>query len=290
MDRGVADSSKSSVSVVPAAVNPRYHQRLGYRAAVPRGRTRSPRARAGRTGRARPERLPLLDCERTTTLNELPPRSIDTHPRERAKLRAAGIGVTVFSCGWVLMTLEIVGGRLLSPVFGSGVWVWGSVISVFLAALSIGYFLGGFLSRRWPRDGGLSTVILLAGVTILPVAFWYRETSEWIADLELHEQWGSLLASIALFLVPSALLGMVSPYAVRLVTRRIHTVGVSAGTLYAISTLGSCLGCLYTAFYLIVSLGITSILLLSSAILAVIATWQLVVGKLARPFVEGDDS
>jgi len=66
-------------------------------------------------------------------------------------LRTMGVAVAVFGCGWVLMGLEIVGGRMLAPYFGSGIWVWGSVISVFLAALSVGYFLGGLVSLRFPH-------------------------------------------------------------------------------------------------------------------------------------------
>jgi len=192
-------------------------------------------------------------------------------------LRAIGVGVTVFGCGWILMGLEIVGGRMLAPYFGSGIWVWGSVISVFLAALSAGYFLGGLMSQRFPHGLGLAAVILAAALSLLPVAFWYKIASEWFAEWDVHERWGSLAAATALFFLPSMLLGMVSPYAVRLVTRKLAAVGASAGTLYAISTLGSFLGCLLTAFYFILWMGIQHILFLSAGALVLIAGWLLVV-------------
>jgi predicted membrane-bound spermidine synthase len=169
------------------------------------------------------------------------------------------------------MGLEIVGGRILSPDFGSGVWVWGSVISIFLAALSCGYFAGGLLSQRFPHGLGLAVVIAAAALSILPVALWYRPISGWFADLGLHERWGSLAAATSLFFVPSMLLGIVSPYAVRLVARDIASIGTRAGTLYAISTIGSFLGCLLTSFYLILWLGITQILYLSAGTLLAIA-------------------
>jgi len=165
--------------------------------------------------------------------------------------RTCGVAVTVFGCGWVLMGLEIVGGRMLSPDFGSGVWVWGSVISVFLAALSIGYFVGGLLSQRFPYGFCLALIIIMAAISIVPVAIWNREASGWFAELDLHERWGSLFATIALFFVPIMLLGIVSPYAVRLVTQDVASVGIKAGTLYAISTIGSFFGCLLTSFYFI---------------------------------------
>lgn len=186
-------------------------------------------------------------------------------------LRTCGISVTVFGCGWILMGLEILGGRILSPDFGSGVWVWGSVISIFLAALSTGYFFGGLLSQRFPQGIGLALVIVMAAISIIPVAIWHRTTSGWFADLDLHERWGSLFAAMTLFFVPSMLLGIVSPYAVRLVTRDVESVGTKAGTLYAISTAGSFLGCLLTSFYFILWMGIQLILFLSVGALLLIA-------------------
>ena len=186
-------------------------------------------------------------------------------------LRTFGVTITVFGCGWVLMGLEIVGGRMLSPDFGSGVWVWGSVISVFLAALGSGYFAGGLLSQRFPYGFCLALIIIMAAISIVPVALWHRAMSGWFASFDLHERWGSLFATTALFFVPIMLLGIVSPYAIRLVTRDVASVGTKAGTLYAISTLGSFLGCLLTSFYFILWMGIRQILFLSVGALFLIA-------------------
>ena len=198
-------------------------------------------------------------------------------------LRTLGVAVTVFGCGWVLMGLEIVGGRMLAPYFGSGIWVWGSVISVFLAALSVGYLLGGLTSQRFPYGEGLAAVIFVAALALLPVALWHRPASEWFADLGFHERWGSLIAASALFFLPSLLLGMVSPYAVQLVTRDLSAVGNSAGTLYAISTVGSFLGCLLTAFYFILWMGIQQLLFCSAGALSLIAIWLLLVWHFTKP-------
>jgi len=172
---------------------------------------------------------------------------------------------------------------MVSPDFGSGVWVWGSVISVFLAALSVGYFVGGLLSQRFPHGLGLALIILAAALSIVPVALWHRTASGWFADLDMHERWGSLCASLTLFFVPSMLLGIVSPYAVRLVTRDVASVGSRAGTLYAISTIGSFLGCLLTSFYFILWFGITRILYLSAGALLLIALLLLTTWYAAAP-------
>jgi hypothetical protein len=187
-----------------------------------------------------------------------------------------------FVCGWVMMGLEILGGRILSPDFGSGVFVWGSVISVFLLSLSIGYYLGGWASARWPSPYVLGIVIFLAGLSVTPIAFWYARISGWFADLGWNERYGALAAASTLFLVPSTLLGMVSPYCIRLLTTSVSRAGASAGSLYALSTIGSFLGCLHTAFYLILSTGIRDSLLLGAGVLVGIAVILVIICSVAR--------
>jgi len=114
-------------------------------------------------------------------------------------------------------------------------------------------------------------VILAAALSVVPVGLWHQVPSGWFSELDIHERWGSLFAATALFFVPSTLLGMVSPYSVRLVARSVASVGYSAGTLYAISTLGSFLGCLMTSFYFILWMGIRAILFGSAGALVLVA-------------------
>ncbi len=169
------------------------------------------------------------------------------------------------------MGLEILGGRILSPDFGSGVYVWGSVIGVFLLSLSVGYLVGGRLSSRFPSMVGLAVTVFLAAASVVPVGLWYPQISGWFADLGLNERWGALLAAGAMFFLPSVFLGMVSPYCIRLLTQSVERVGADAGTLYAVSTVGSFLGCIHTAFYLITWLGIHAILWLACGVLVLVA-------------------
>ncbi|MEJ5341760.1 MAG: fused MFS/spermidine synthase [Thermogutta sp.] len=198
-------------------------------------------------------------------------------------LRSFLLCTTAFVCGWVMMGLEILGGRILSPDFGSGVFVWGSVIGVFLLSLSTGYLIGGWASSRWPLLMVLAAVILAAALSIVPVALWYPEISGWFAALEWNERYGALAAAAALFFLPSTLLGMVSPYCIRLMTTSVEKSGASAGTLYAISTVGSFLGCIHTAFYLILSLGIRHCLFLGAGVLAALGLLVAVVAVVGSP-------
>jgi hypothetical protein len=61
----------------------------------------------------------------------------------------------VFISGAVLMGLEIVGSRVLAPYFGSSIFVWGSLISVVMTALSVGYYWAG-CRRASPPTAGCS--------------------------------------------------------------------------------------------------------------------------------------
>ena len=165
----------------------------------------------------------------------------------------------VFVCGAVLMGLEIVGSRMLAPYFGNSIFVWGSLISVVLAALSLGYWLGGLVADRWPRPAVMGGLIALPGALIALLPFVYPPLNRAIAASDMGARLGPLVSSLVLFMVPSVFLGTISPFAVRLQARAVSSVGSTAGGLYAISTAGSIAGTLLTAFYLIAVIGVANI-------------------------------
>ncbi|HMF49835.1 MAG TPA: fused MFS/spermidine synthase [Candidatus Saccharimonadales bacterium] len=168
--------------------------------------------------------------------------------------------IVVFVSGAVLMALEIVGSRVLAPYFGSSIFVWGSLISVVMAALSIGYYWGGWMSAREPSYGKLLTLLVVPGILIFFLPFIYPSVNEWIASHDFGTRLNPLIACSALFLLPGVFLGTISPYVIRLAATKLHTVGSTAGTLYAISPCGSIFGTLLTAFYLIPVLGVSNII------------------------------
>jgi spermidine synthase len=185
----------------------------------------------------------------------------------------------VFISGMVLMALEIVGSRVLAPYFGSSIFVWGSLISVVMAALSIGYYWGGWLSAREPTYGKLLLLLLIPGVLIFFLPFIYPSVNDWIAGVDFGNRLNPLIACSALFLLPGIFLGTISPYVIRLAATQLHTVGSTAGTLYAVSTCGSIVGTLLTAFYLIPALGVSNII---HALGITLACLSLVVVPLVR--------
>ncbi|MDZ4654995.1 MAG: fused MFS/spermidine synthase [Coriobacteriia bacterium] len=156
----------------------------------------------------------------------------------------------VFSCGACLMGLELLGARVLAPVMGNSIYVWGSVIASFMAAMSVGYWLGGAISDRFGASRSLGVVIGSAGIWTALSPLVADATLEWAGTL--GPRVGSLVATALIFTGPAFLLAMVSPMGVKLASAKgLGRIGRSAGSLYAISTAGSIFGTLATAFWLI---------------------------------------
>ena len=176
----------------------------------------------------------------------------DAAGRPARPLRAAAILFVTAACGWMVMQMEILGGRVLAPYFGSAVYVvMGSVIGVFLLSLSVGYVLGGWLSGLRASEAALGLCIAAAGAWLAALPLLIEPVCDGLLDAGLDEKWGSLTAALVLFGVPTVLLGTVSPTAVRWLTRSAADSGRKAGIVLAFSTGASFAGCLATAFYLV---------------------------------------
>ena len=156
-----------------------------------------------------------------------------------------------FLSGAILMALEILGSRVLGPDFGGSIFVWGSLIGVFLAALSIGYYLGGRLVDRRPAPWVLGLALMAAGVIVRLLPHYCSAISGWVLMRNLEQRVSPLLACVLLFFAPGVLMGLTSPFVIRLTARSVDRVGQTAGAVYAISTVGSIVGTLGAAFYLI---------------------------------------
>ncbi len=153
------------------------------------------------------------------------------------------------------MGLEMTGSRILAIHFGSSIYVWGAIIGIFLAALSLGYYTGGKIADRRPSYLPLNVLLLIAGCWLMLIPFYANPVCRLLVRFNPGERLGPLFATLILFGGPSVLLGMVSPYAVRLAAQTVERIGNVSGSLYALSTFGSIAGTLLTAFWLVPALG-----------------------------------
>lgn len=189
--------------------------------------------------------------------------------------------ITVFVCGAVVMIFELVGSRVLGPYFGTSIFVWTSLIGIILGSLSLGYYLGGKIADKKPNLSNLSLIILLASISI-GLTIFIKDSLLVILQINFTDiRLASALASLILFLPASMLLGMVSPYAVKLKIENLNTSGRAVGNLYAISTVGSIIGTFLSGFYLIPRFG-TNKLLMILAITLIAVSLALSIKKYAK--------
>ena len=180
--------------------------------------------------------------------------------------------------GYFVMALELLAGRLLAPYFGTGIYVWGGVITLFMIALALGYLLGGRLSVAQPRVRVLGALLLVAAAAALPIVAFGDDTLKAIFEHISDPRYGSLAACGALFFLPTLLSGTVPPYAIRLLVSDTQRTGLSAGWLWFVSTFGSAAGTIVTSFYLVLLLELNQIILLMLAVSTVLGIVCLIAG------------
>src|SRR4030042_4394715 len=168
---------------------------------------------------------------------------------------------TVFSSGLVTLALELSASRLLGSVFGTSNLVWASIIGLILIYLTVGYFVGGMWADRSPKFLTLYSIIAWGAFIAGLIPFVARPVL-WAAAAAFDQLQGGVLlgsftAVLVLFSIPVTLLGVVSPFAIRLAMTDSRHAGSIAGRLYGISTLGSFIGTFLPELVLIPVLGTT---------------------------------
>jgi len=195
------------------------------------------------------------------------------------------LSLVVLINGMIIMIFEIVGARMMSPYFGGSIIVWTSLIGVIMLSLSIGYWLGGWWADKIANRQQLSVILLLAAVFTLVSVYLYAPVFAWFQQQRLGLIVGSLLASSIIFLLPSMFMGMVLPYVTKLATKKISTLGVSVGRLYALATIGSILGTFLAGFVLIPSFNISDVVLVQAILLIILSTVTWYANRLQLLFV-----
>lgn len=176
--------------------------------------------------------------------------------------------LTVFITGAAVLIVEVVAMRILSPYFGNTIFTDSSVITVILAALSVGYYVGGKFADSHPSASWFFGIILLSGLFLLLLHFFSAVVLA-ILSIVFSIIIGPLASSFVLFFFPALLLGTLSPYAIKLQSIYFpgQGVGTVAGKVFFWSTLGSIAGSLSTGFVLIPNFGVDQIIISTGIVL-----------------------
>jgi len=162
---------------------------------------------------------------------------------------------TVFLTGMAVLIIEVAAVRILSPYFGSALHVLSGILTIILAALSTGYYVGGKLADKYPYSELLYILIAISGISVLLselVALFYLP----MLGINLASLWMPIVLGFVLFFIPAFLLGCVSPYIIKLQVKDIDSTGSIAGATFFWGTLGSITGSLMTGFVLVPYIGV----------------------------------
>jgi spermidine synthase len=173
----------------------------------------------------------------------------------------------VFISSACTLVIELIAGRIMAPYVGVSLYTWTSIIGIVLAGMSVGNYFGGVVADRQASPRMLGVIFIAGSVACLLILV--------ITDLMIGQSLRfSLLPRIviyttAIFLLPSLVLGMVSPLVVKLALADLQRTGNTVGTIYAFSTAGSILGTFLTGFWLISWLGTRSIVWIVAGVLLI---------------------
>lgn len=213
------------------------------------------------------------------------------------KLVLWDLAILSFLVSLAFMAFEMVAGRLVTRHLGSSIYGWTTVIGVLLGGLSVGNFLGGWLSNFTTRKDMTATFFTLCSITILFSLLlesppnllvekidWLGDHTPYLSDAVVMygmPWWQRVLKVVTICFLPASIaLGTISPMLAKIAIDRSTSsgrVGRSIGVVYAWGMVGSILGTFLTGFYLIDIFGTKSMLLILSAIMAACGT---IIGKL----------
>ncbi|MBI3537454.1 MAG: fused MFS/spermidine synthase [Chloroflexi bacterium] len=179
--------------------------------------------------------------------------------------------ITVFISSFSTMVIELIAGRMVAPSLGVSLYTWTTVIGVVLAGIGLGNYFGGRIADKFPRPRTLSILLLLSAIASLAIIFLVKFADALPIPISLPIIFRFSLFIGLIFFIPTAILGTITPVVIKLSLSDLSRVGVTIGTVYAISLFGSILGTFATGFYLISLFGTRVIVALVAGLLALLA-------------------
>ncbi len=183
----------------------------------------------------------------------------------RERMEAFRPYLIVFTASACILIIEIVAGRILAPTIGVSLYTWTSIIGIVLAGISAGNYLGGVIADRFPARSVLGLILLASGVASIAILPLEQLVSGPVLKIDIIPR--IVLLTVALFLIPSVLLGMVTPVVIKQRLSNLAETGSVVGRIYAVSTVGSIFGTFLTGFVLVQFLGTRLVILIVAVVL-----------------------
>jgi len=164
------------------------------------------------------------------------------------------------------LTYEVVWTRAFSLVIGSSTYAMSTVLAAFMAGLSLGSLVGGYLADK-KKDAlfcptcfaFLEIATGFLGLLILPIILRLSPIYAWLYyRFNLSFSQFSLAQLIVVFLIllpPTILMGATFPLVLKARANLKNKPGTEAGSVYAFNTVGAIFGSLATGFILVPYVG-----------------------------------
>lgn len=186
-----------------------------------------------------------------------------------------------FIAGFALMCFELVAARLLAPSIGSSTYVWTSVIGVIIAALAIGYWVGGVVADRRNLRIDVAYLLLASALAVLLAQVLYQDMLYHIGSWQIDPRLQGVAATLLLFAPASFTLGMLSPYLAKLNVTSLGVSGRRVASLGALNSIGGIVGTFLTGFVLLAAVGSHQLLTVLVGLLLA-TSWLIVPGVRVR--------
>ncbi|MDX2361246.1 MAG: fused MFS/spermidine synthase [Crocinitomicaceae bacterium] len=185
--------------------------------------------------------------------------------------------------GASVMAAELLGAKMLSPFFGSSLYVWSSVMAITLGGLATGYFFGGRISLRKNSETILYRVVLIASLLTILMPYTAELAMSLFGMRSLIP--AVIVCSLLILFPPVFLMGAVSPLIIGTITMHEKDAGKAAGTVYAISTVGGILSTFLFGFWIIPTFGLTIPAIITGLALAILPVYALVKKKAFKSLI-----
>ncbi|MCE3279508.1 MAG: hypothetical protein K0S44_1699 [Bacteroidetes bacterium] len=163
--------------------------------------------------------------------------------------------LTAFLEGGLVMLLEVSSPLIVAPVLGSSVNIWAILICISIAALAIGYFLGGRRAGKGAVAEYSMSVFALNSLVVL--TGWFLIYLQNNSNIGSNNQYFSWLIIIVLLFIPLLLFGSTTPVLIACMDLQKDRKSDIVGKIYSISTCGGILFSFLAGFYFIPSLGLS---------------------------------
>jgi predicted membrane-bound spermidine synthase len=192
-----------------------------------------------------------------------------------------------FLTGFVSMSFEILGVRVMSPYYGNSIHVWGAIISVFLGGLGIGYAIGGKIADNKSGRLRLARMLFMPMLLIASFPLYGYYFCDIVYRFNLDSRVGALFLALMLFLLPCIFCGAVLPIIIKMMAHD-AVFGTTVGYVFAVSTSGSIAGTLFTAFFLISATTVSNAIVILGGVMllcwlaVIVPRWVVFWGKKAN--------